>query len=169
MSRLPLTLERLRTVIHYDPLTGVFEWTTQRNNHRALPGTSAGHYKSKRKYVIIGIYHHNYFAHRIAWLYMTGEMPTCDIDHINGDRADNRWANLRLATRSQNNANAKRRADNTSGFKGVTFNKRRNGWQAQIKLTGRNYNLGCFITPEEAHAAYRVAAAERFGQFARAS
>lgn len=98
---------------------------------------------------------------------MTGEWPADMIDHKNRDRTDNRWENLREATRSQNNAN--RRASSTHGFKGATFNRRQGRWMAQTKVNGKRVYLGYYDTPEEAHAAY-VAAAERyFGEFARAA
>lgn len=77
----------------------------------------------------------------------------------------NRIANLRQATRSQNMANARQKANNTSGFKGVHF--LRGKWQAQIQIGGRRIHLGCYLTPEVAHMAYRIAAKKHFGEFAR--
>lgn len=104
-------------------------------------------------------------ANRLAWLWMTGEWPPGLVDHRNGDRGDDRWSNLRLATYQDNNANAKRRADNTSGLKGV---KKIGGrWQARIGAGGSTH-LGTFDTPEEAHAEYCKAATALYGEFARA-
>ncbi|MCI0598731.1 MAG: HNH endonuclease [Beijerinckiaceae bacterium] len=96
-----------------------------------------------------------------------GAWPIAQIDHINGDRADNRFLNLREATRTENAWNAKLRSDSHSGFKGVRRHKRR--WCAYIKVSGKQKHLGSFATPEEAHDAYCRAAREHHGQFARPS
>jgi len=90
------------------------------------------------------------------------------IDHINGNTLDNRKCNLRICTHSQNSCNSKRRVDNTSGYKGVTFRKgsKTNKWAAHIGINGVNKALGCYPTPEEAYAAYCKAAKELHGEFA---
>lgn len=106
-----------------------------------------------------------YKAHRLAWLYVYSEWPEKQIDHINGNRSDNRWVNLREATQSQNNANAARRSDNTSGFKGVMRGRKK--WRAQITVRGKNLEIGTFESPEAAHAAYVDKARSVFGEFAR--
>lgn len=90
-----------------------------------------------------------------------------DVDHINGDGLDNRRSNLRLATRSENMGNRPMQANNSSGFKGVTWNKKLNKWQAQIKGRGRSITLGCFDNLEEAALIYDEAARKYFGEFAR--
>lgn len=89
------------------------------------------------------------------------------VDHIDGDGLNNRRENLRPATSSQNNRNAKRRSDNTSGFKGVTWRRRERKWAAQIRVDGKNMYLGHFDSPEAAHAAYCKASAELHGEFGR--
>jgi hypothetical protein len=88
------------------------------------------------------------------------------VDHIDRDGLNNRRSNLRLATRSQNNANSRRRSDNASGFKGVMFYKPRGTWKAYINVDKRRINLGYYDTPELAHAAYIAAAHKHFGEFA---
>lgn len=98
---------------------------------------------------------------------MTGEWPSADVDHKNRDRRDNRWENLRAATRSQNNANRVTTASH--GFKGATYNKRQGRWAAQTKFKGKPVYLGYYDTPEEAHAAYLAAAERLWGEFARAA
>lgn len=98
---------------------------------------------------------------------MTGEWPVNDIDHANGGRSDNRWLNLRGATRGQNLANKKMDARNTSGFKGVSWSQKSQKWQAHIKVQRKSMFLGFFDTKEAAHAAYCVAADHHFGEFAR--
>lgn len=89
------------------------------------------------------------------------------IDHINGNPLDNRRSNLRLANKSQNAANAKRRADNTSGYKGVSWSRVSKKWRAYTREDGRQKHLGLFDTPEQAHDAYKTATVEVYGEFAR--
>jgi hypothetical protein len=93
-------------------------------------------------------------------------MPPAEIDHINGLPADNRLANLRLATHAENGRNSRRRKS-SSGLKGTHWRPERNVWVGQIKKDGKRFFLGHFATAEEAHAAYVKAAAELHGQFAR--
>jgi hypothetical protein len=108
-----------------------------------------------------------YAAHRLAWLHMTGEWPPADIDHANGDPGDNRWNNLRAATRAQNISNGRKRSTNTSGFKGVSWRSAKEKWQAAITVNGLKRFLGYFDDPAEAHAAYVRAAEKYHGEFAR--
>jgi hypothetical protein len=104
-------------------------------------------------------------VHRIIWLYMTGSFPTDQIDHINGVRSDNRFCNLRQATSRQNNQNVSLRKDNVSGFKGVSWSKKRNKWYVQISIKGEIKNLGRFIKIEDAIDAYNNAAKKLHGEF----
>lgn len=98
----------------------------------------------------------SYMAHRLAWLYMTGEWPVADIDHINGKRSDNRWVNLRSVSRSVNLQNQRvARSNNNTGLLGVT--RTRGGFGAQIAAYGEQRWIGTFQTPEAAHAAYIAA------------
>jgi hypothetical protein len=106
-------------------------------------------------------------AHRVAWMIVHGRWPGAFIDHINGDKADNRLCNLREATASENNCNRAKPNTNTSGFKGVHLHRRSGKWKAQISVGGRRRHLGLFLTPEDAHAAYVSAAKEFYGQFAK--
>jgi hypothetical protein len=164
--------EYLKQVLDYDPETGDFFWKHRPNSsdwwNKRFVGKKAGCVERKIGYVQIPIYEKTYRGHRLAWLYMTGEWPTHEVDHIDLCKSNNAWANLREATPSQNQCNHGKRGDNTSGFKGVTFNKTcRKPWQAQI-MFGRKYKyLGCFNTPEEAHAVYCEAAATLHKEFAR--
>jgi hypothetical protein len=116
-------------------------------------------------YIVIQIDGTKIFAHRLAWIYMTGRQPLYDIDHINLNRADNSWNNLREATRSENKANTTPPVTNTSGVKGVSWHKHRKNWRATIKIDGKAKHLGSFADIEEAKAAYEKTAAEMFGNF----
>lgn len=100
---------------------------------------------------------------------MTGEWPEQTIDHINNDRADNRWANLRAATYAQNNANTGLRGNNTSGFTGVSYKKQKRLWLAYIGHNGERKFVGYFKTAEEAAKARATAEAAYFGEFRHAA
>lgn len=123
--------------------------------------------RDKDGYRIVTIDGRHYRAARIIWQMMTGEPPPNEIDHKNTDPDDDRWDNLRLATSGQNKGNKKRRLDSAWGLKGA---KRvpSGRYQARIGCGSSRRHLGTFDTEEEAHAAYAVAAQERYGEFARA-
>jgi hypothetical protein len=163
-----ITAERLRQLLHYDPDTGVLTWLINRRGYNGgvRIGDVAG-WISTKGYRKIRIDGREYRAARLAWLYMAGEWPKAEIDHIDGDRADDRFCNLREATASQNLANAPMRADNTSGFKGVSWCKRAGKWRAHIKINGKSRTLGRFATPERAFIAYMLEAWKHYGDFAR--
>lgn len=155
---------RLKAFLRYDPETGDFFRLVTRGGQ--VPG------KVRRKpdalgYMNVGFDGKARKAHRLAWLYMTGEWPTKDIDHINGNPSDNRFENLREATETQNKINEKRRCDNTSGFKGAKPHKGK--WQARICVGGTRKSLGYYNTAAEAHEAYMRAARDIYGEFARAA
>jgi hypothetical protein len=160
-----LKAERLREVLSYDPATGIF--TRLVNTGNVHEGDPAGCINKSLGYAMITIDYKRYYAHRLAWLYMTGEWPAAQIDHINMDRADNRWDNLRLATKSQNMSNRGAQSNNTSGIKGVDWDRARIKWRAQICASGRRVCLGRFDTREEAQAAYVIAVEKYHGGFAR--
>ena len=150
-----LDYERIQAVLQYDPLTGSF---SRKTGKRKIGWLAHG-------YINIGIDGQKFRAHRLAWILMTGAWPDLCIDHINGDRADNRWENLRLATSSQNQQNRHTRKDSRVGLKGVT--EFRDRWKAQIKIGGRQTHLGMFESKEDAHLAYQKAALRCFGEYAR--
>lgn len=158
-----LTQQRLREVLSYDQESGAFV------RIRALPGAQLGAAGGldKRGYLAIRVDGQRYLAHRLAWLYVFGAWPEGDVDHANGDRADNRIENLRLANRSQNKANSKKYDNNSSGFKGVCWRKETGRWRARIGVNGEVLNLGSFDNAEDAYRAYSVAAEQHFGEFAR--
>src|SRR5690606_28968194 len=123
-----LTHERLTALFDYDPLTGVF--LRRIDSGRARAGSTAG-YRRSDGYIKVFAENRQWLAHRLAWFYVHGRPPQSGIDHIDGNPSNNRIANLREATQSQNNANAKRPRHNTSGFKGVS--KSRGKWQAVVQ------------------------------------
>lgn len=156
--------ELLKTFLDYNPETGLLTWKV-RNSKRIHIGDIAG-CKSTDGRILIGIKGRLYKAHRVAWALQTGEWPKHMIDHINNDPSDNRWKNLRPATKSQNQMNVKRIKSNTSGHKGVTWSKASQKWRASIKANGKQFHLGVFEQIEDAVRAYADAAARLHGEFA---
>jgi hypothetical protein len=152
--------------LDYDPETGLFTWKVNRRGRFARVGSKAGTDNGDGQ-IRINVDGTKHVAHRLAWLYMTGTWPPGLIDHRNLVRSDNRWSNLRLATKSENMANRRAPANNKSGLKGVSRHSQCDRWTAQICKDGQRVHLGLFKTKEEAHAAYTAAAAEMYGEFAR--
>jgi hypothetical protein len=159
----PLTAERLREVVDYDPETGVFCWRVSRGTRKA--GSVAGHVKQKG-YRTIRVDWRAYEAHRLAWLYVHGEFPATFLDHIDRVKDNNRLANLREATFQQNFGNTGLRADNKTGLKGVHYCTRGKSFVAQITIGRRRKHIGHFKSADDAYAAYCAAARAHFGEFA---
>ena len=159
-----LTQARLKELLHYDPETGAFTWAT--GGKRKRKGAVAGniHWTGYRR---ICLEYKSYLGQRLAWLYMTGEWPPEEVDHINRDVADNRFDNLRLACKSENAGNTRRRVNNRSGVKGVSWHSAINRWRARVQKNGKCVYYEAFDTLEEAAAAYERAAKRIFGEFAR--
>lgn len=164
-----LTAEELRRVLDYDQATGQFTWKVRIGKGRAYPGKPAGCVHERRGAfdVLVSYNYRIYQAHRLAWLYVYGVWPNGILDHINGNRRDNRIANLRPCTPRQNLANSRLRSNNTAGVKGVWYDKDRDKWAARIRRDGKRVMLGRFETKEEAAEAYRLAALREYGEFAR--
>jgi len=158
-----ITAERLRELLTYDSESGEFTWRASRRNNMRQ-GDRAG-CLNVYGYWCIRIDGRLYTAHRLAWLFVHDEWRTGDLDHADGNRANNAISNLRPATRSQNNANSRRRGNNTSGYKGVSFHQRLKKWFARLRKDGKRHHLGCFVTPEAAHPAYCQAAQKLHGEF----
>lgn len=154
--------EQILSLLDYESDTGLFRWRETRRNRKrgAVAGWRAG------QYIRIKFEGVNYGAHRLAYVVMTGnaDLEGFDVDHINGDKSDNRWCNLRLATRSENVHNAPPAIVNHSGFRGVQWRPYNRKWIAKITVANRIYHLGTFISKDEAIAA-RLAAEARFGVF----
>lgn len=158
------------SAISYDPATGIFSWAQRpdgRFNKRV--GLRAGFIVSNKRsqeYRSIKIAGKMYLEHRLAFVFMFNRWPANEVDHINGDGTDNRWANLRDATSAQNKWNQVVKSSSVSGLKGVSFDFRRGKFKAQIRSFGRREHLGYFNFPEDAHAAYCRRAVILRGEFA---
>jgi hypothetical protein len=153
------------THFHYNPETGHLSWKV-RQGVRGVPGSRAG-CRSRQGYIRVKLDGRLVMAHRLAWVIHYGvDLPAnAQIDHKNGNRADNRIDNLRLATGTQNRVNTRLSARNSTGFRGVY--PLRGRFAARIKgPDGQRYYLGAFDTPEEAHLSYMSRARELYGEFA---
>lgn len=148
-----LTHEEVAKMLTYDAHTGELTWLV-RKSHRALAGDLAGCIE-RQGYCVIGIDGKLYQAHRLGWLLATGEWPKHEIDHINGNRADNRLVNLRDVPHHENMQN-KRISKNPNRLRGTT-QVQSGKWQASIRRKNQHVYLGLFSTTEEAHAAYMAA------------
>lgn len=155
-----------REILGYNSETGVFTWKTRRGA-RAFAGAVAGSLDRKGYQVII-INRRTYMAHRLAWLIMYGNWPLDQIDHINNVKSDNRLANLRQATGSQNLSNVPLTKRNKSGVRGVSWNPNRRKWVAEIRVNTKLKHLGYFEDIADAATAYRDASVAARGEFARA-
>lgn len=158
------TQAELIAAINYDPITGLFFWTYHKSVYINVRGKQTatsgvkGHLKIRFK-------DREYKAHHIAWVIMTGHWPI-EVDHENNNRGDNRWINLREATRQQNQMNRVLSKNSTSGFKGVVARKH-GGFEAKIIVHKKYIYLGKFSDPIEAAQAYDAAALQHFGVFAK--
>jgi hypothetical protein len=161
-----LTAQRLRAALDYNPDTGLFVWKTRASRNVFAGDISAC--IAPNGYVVTSIDGKRYTQHRLAWLHVTGDWPVGTVDHVNGRRDDNRWVNLREASRQQNNLNRKF-SGNRAGLKGVGYYPKQvsRPWRAQIKCGGQTFYLGHFATKEEAHLSYCEAARKHHGEFAR--
>jgi hypothetical protein len=147
-----LTQERLKKYLTYDERSGLFFWTSAA--HQPLRNKQAG-CPNKQGHIRIRLERKSHYAHRLAWLYVYGCMPTMQIDHLNGVRDDNRIANLRDVSQSVNQQNQRRaHSNNKSGYLGVIWRRDRNKWESRIMLSGKSSHLGYFEDPSLAHEAY---------------
>ena len=163
----------VRENMHYDPDTGALTWVVRRQG-RVLGkpiGTvdkdgylTVTHSTNGRKDGI----KKRYCVHRICWIWFYGKEPKDQLDHINGNKSDNRISNLREANTAENMRNVGKQAHNTSGWKGISWHKLRGKWRADIKVNQKQISLGLFDCPAAASLAYQIAADKYHGEFARA-
>jgi hypothetical protein len=163
MTKQILTQEELKEYLSYNPMDGVFTWL-KHNNRKDLIGKKAGTYKVS--YIHIWVNSKSYMAHRLAWLYMTGEFPDSNLDHKDCNGHNNKWENIRKATDTQNCYNRTKMKSNTSGYKGVYF-VRENKYRALSSINSVRHHLGYFKTAQEAAEVYRKFAKEHHGEFYR--
>ena len=143
-----LTQDILKSLLSYDPDTGIFTWLVRRGSRGAIGAQITR--LTKSGYVYVGIDKRAYLAHRLAWLYVYGVWPDGGIDHINQNRVDNRIANLRLANKSENGQNRAAPKHNKSGVKGVYWSHRENKWVAAIRADKQCLRLGAFTNLADA-------------------
>jgi hypothetical protein len=167
-----LTAECLREVLDYNPGTGEFRWKTRAGGFQTVK-TWNFRYANRPAgtldtdgYVVIKVDRRTYKAHRLAHFWMTGEWPSLSIDHVDRNRADNRWDRLRSANNEEQRANNGLRQDNTSGFKGVSWSESKARWVAYITAGKKRRWLGNYDSPEAAFDARQAAAEKLHGDFA---
>jgi hypothetical protein len=149
-----LSQGRLKELYDYSPDTGVFVRKTSISQCKA--GDVAGSIDQQTGYIRLSADGKQYWAHRLVFLYMTGEMPKKYVDHINRCKTDNRWANLRDVTQSENLLNGGKHKRNTSGVRGVSWNKHLSRWMISARVDGKNRYLGSSKALEEATAMRRA-------------
>jgi hypothetical protein len=158
-----LTVDLVRKRFGYDPETGIL---TRLVSSQGVSAGAIGGSLYGGGYLRACVAGRQIPAHRLIWFWMTGEWPKRQIDHINRNKTDNRWCNLREATNSQNGINSPMKANNISGFHGVHFDRWRQKWGAKIRIAGKRVQLGRFASPERAFIAYILAAWKHHGEFA---
>ncbi|MBZ6385131.1 HNH endonuclease [Pantoea piersonii] len=157
-------VERISKVLKYDPITGLFFWK-EKQSCRAEDGWFTGSVHGS--YVGFRVFWERYYSHRLAWAIVHGELSSdVEIDHINGNKKDNRLANLRIASASQNQHNKTAYRNNKSGVKGVNLDGKSGKWRAKFNCNGKRYELGLFASLDEAERVVVAARAKAHGEFA---
>lgn len=159
-----ITQSRVRELLNYDPESGELCWRISRGNR--IPAGKVIKCVGNHGYIVVRIDGVLHLAHRIIYLYMTGNFPERFLDHVNGNRTDNTWANLREASLFENSQNTKIRSDNRSGIKGVYRPRGKDFWIARINYKGQHHHLGVFSTKQDAGEAVRGARDALHRQFA---
>tara|TARA_R100001244_G_scaffold35688_1_gene32890 strand:- start:36961 stop:37623 length:663 start_codon:yes stop_codon:yes gene_type:complete len=142
-----ITQKELKSILHYDPDTGVFKWLISRG--RSKTGSVAGN-AHHSGYLSIMYKGKAYQSHRLAWLYQYGEMPNGEVDHINQDKSDNSIVNLREVDRTTNSRNMPKISTNQSGCAGVSWSSSKKKWRATIGIGGKQLHLGYYGSKEAA-------------------
>jgi hypothetical protein len=165
----PLTADELRNLLDYIPSTGGFWWKERPGNtwwnatHAGKPAGSV----SGTGYIYIDVHRLSYRAHRLAWLWMTGEWPPVEIDHIDCDPANNTWRNLRPASRSEGSQNRRVGRNSTTGIRGISYNSRRKQWIVRIMVDKQSHFGGWFRDLQEAQMVRNALVHRLHGAFAR--
>lgn len=161
-----MNIDRIREYLAYDPATGIFVWRKSPNNRVPVGARAGTVWRSGYRRIYFGGRGKSYAAHHLAWFFVHGVLPVEQIDHQNGDRGDNRIANLRPASASQNARNRRSARGSSSQYLGVSRRSDRPKWIAQIKVSGRVKNLGYYDDEDAAARAYDAAATAAHGPFA---
>jgi hypothetical protein len=159
-----LTQTELKRLLHYDPETGIFTRLIAKCN-KVKVGEMVGN-RNPKGYLRVNIMNKTHLLHRLAWLYVYGYSPK-EIDHINGVKDDNKIENLREAERYENMWNRDKPSTNTSGYKGVDWDRQKMKWRARCRLDGKRKHLGFFDTKDMAAEAYKMFAKNNHGEFYR--
>ena len=150
-----ITQDYLKQILDYDPSTGVFRWKLS-ISRIAKVGAEAGS-PNNFGYIRIGIKGKSHLAHRLAWVYFHGEWPQKWVDHIDGDKKNNRINNLRQASASENTHNTRTNRNKSSGTRGVDWHKKYGKWMARIQVEGKRKTIGFFDNLEDAAKARKDA------------
>lgn len=159
-----LTAEQARELLSYDPETGELSWVPGAAGSLNRRGIAGGPHPGG--YWMVKVGGRNYSAHRLAWLIQTGEWPLHQVDHINRSRADNRWCNLRAASRNENCRNSSISANNTSGAQNVNWHKTMRKWAVSLCINSKKKWIGAFDDFEFAELVAHEARRRYFGEFA---
>lgn len=151
-----ITQERLKELFNYDQETGLFTWIAKSRTIGGLKaGSLTGQTPNSNGYLRISVDSKRDYAHRMAWLYVYGDYPKFDIDHINGNRSDNRIVNLRDVPHIVNSQNLRSATKtNTIGYMGITWSNYAKAWSSAVTVNGKRIHIGYFKDPEKAHQAY---------------
>jgi HNH endonuclease/AP2 domain len=167
-----ITFDQLRALVSYDPETGHFTWKPRgiAKWDPKYAGKRAGHLNTTWGYWYITLKRVGSFrANRLAWFYMTGSWPGETVDHRDGNPLNDRFENLRMATRSQNQHNRLQQKNNKSGTMGINWRESKQRWRAYLSVMGKQTHVGYFRTKEEAIEARQAAAQKYYGEFAPAA
>ena len=160
------TQERLQELFDYSVITGLLYEKTRRNGRSAAPGQPVKNSHDSKGYLRLMVDGVLYAQHRLIWKWVTGEDPPQHIDHEDQDGSNNSWHNLRLASHAQNQKNVRLSSDNTSGFKGVSYNKSKGKYEVRLQSCSKRLHLGYYDTAEQAAHAYDAVAYVLHGSFA---
>ena len=152
-----LTQSRLKEVLDYNPITGIFTKVSKIDNKGRNRGGFIVGSNHAKGYLTCSLDNKQYLLHRLAVLFMTGIMPETQVDHINHVKTDNRWINIRLTDNQENHKNTPLFSNNKSGFNGVCWYKNYNKWRAYIKVNGKQITIGYFENKDDAITARALA------------